>query len=141
MQKEWKKARHFYHKAFEFQKEKYTYPLMAALCLKRAGDEKQLEQYLKGIIDTIPRDDLAYHMGRTLLDPGYDRNFTYRLEEEKEKKYKYRILFYLATYYYLENKITLAQTYFLEVRDNLDPTFMEHRLAQWELTQMGEGIR
>ena len=47
MEREWKKARQYFHKAYEFQKDQYRYLLLAALSLKKTETKRPCVSILK----------------------------------------------------------------------------------------------
>ncbi len=141
LEKEWKEAHRYFHKAYEFQKEQYHYLLLAALSLKKTGDEKAVHEYIEEVIGNIPRDSLYYHVARTFSEKGYDRRALNLVEKSADKHLKAQTLFFLASYYLEEDKTTLAQTYLFEALDGLYSTDVEKELAEWELNKMtGENI-
>jgi tetratricopeptide (TPR) repeat protein len=133
MEARWKEARRYFRKAYDFDKIEYGYPLMVALAYKKEGLEKESEQYLRSVVESIPPDTLAYQMARLFLEPGYDAYMTGSLSRETDLFLKYKMLFYLGSYYLLNGSVTLAQKYLLEVEDQAGQDLFERRLAMWEL--------
>ena len=133
MEERWKEARRYFRKAYDFEKIEYGYPLMVALAYKKEGLENESDRYLRSVVASIPRDTLAYQMTRLFLEPGYDAYMTGSLSRETDLLMKYKMLFYLGSYYLLNGNVTLAQKYLLEVEDQAGQDLFERRLAMWEL--------
>ena len=133
IEKRWKEARRYFRKAYDFDKFEYGYPLMVALAYKKEGLDNESDRYLRSVVASIPRDTLAYQMTRLFLEPGYDAYMTGSLSRETDLFMKYKMLFYLGSYYLLNGNVTLAQKYLLEVADQAGQDLFERRLAMWEL--------
>ena len=136
MRNQWDEAGSFFAKAYEFDKQSFEFVLLAGLCYKRGGNNTKSGEYLTKLLPTIPRESLYYHVARFLLEPGYDNQAIYYISKEKDENMKTRMLFYLAASYVQQNRISLAQTYLLEVKDKSFPGMIEGRLAEWELAEL-----
>jgi tetratricopeptide (TPR) repeat protein len=135
---DWAGAREAFLKAYSYQGENFSYPLLAALCLRREGKGAQASQYLQSVIRDIPRDSWYYDVARYLIDPvAGDFSFVARVNSEKEKYLKARLLFYAAAQYLTDGKNLPAMKWLLDAESSLLSGAVETPLARWELSRLG----
>ena len=131
----WSEAIPFFEKTWEMRvnSQEYAYPLLLALSHLRNEDRESAEEVLTVAISSFDRDSLEYQIARLMLEPGYDAHVTTLVSREADGEKKTRMLYYLAAYYLLENRISLGTKYLLEVVDKGYPGMLEHRISQIEL--------
>ncbi|MDR1625456.1 MAG: tetratricopeptide repeat protein [Spirochaetia bacterium] len=132
----WMRAASCFIKASDAERDEHAYHLLAALCYKKAGDQKKASDYLAGIMGKLPRDTLFYHMARYYMQPSSDLFIVQQVQAEKNKVLRSRMLFYLAAQYMLQNRMPGARTYFLDASGEANNGYIENRLAAWELKKL-----
>ncbi len=137
MKKDYSGAAAAFAEAHRYQKDEHTYALLAGLSLRRQGKPKEAEKYLQEVLPRIPREAWPYDVCRFLLDPvSGDIPLVTRIEREKNRGVRARMLFYLGSQYLIDGKIRAGQTYLLEIDGSGAPETAETRLARFELQSM-----
>lgn len=134
----WAQAASYFIKAADAQREDYGCHLLAALCYKKAGDQKKASDYLAKIMGLLPRESLFYHVARYYMQPSSDLFVIQQVQAEKDKILRSRMLFYIAAQYELQNRIPAARRYFMEASGEGDgaSVYTEGRLAAWDLKRL-----
>jgi tetratricopeptide (TPR) repeat protein len=138
---DWPKAHRALREAFRFDGERFDLALLAALSLRRAGKGKDSVAYLQDILPRIPRESWEWEVARFLSDPGTDFPMTARIEGEKNKGLRARMLFYVASAYLAAGKDRAALSYLLEIENTGAPEVVETRLAAGELARLSGASR
>ena len=134
---DWLSAASHFTRASEAEKDENAYHLLAALCYKKAGDEKQAIDYLGKVMGKFPTGSLFYHMARYYMQPSSDLFIVQQVNAEKNQTLRARMLFYLAAQYTLQkNRTPTATTYFGEASGEATYGQIENRLASWELKKL-----
>jgi tetratricopeptide (TPR) repeat protein len=132
----WLQAASCFVKALDAERDEYAYHLLAALCYKKAGDQKKSSDYLAKILGGLPRESLFYHMARYYMQPASDLFIVQQVQAEKDRILRSRMMFYLAAQYALRNRTAVARSYFLEASAEGMNGYIENRLAAWELKKL-----
>ncbi|MBN1413280.1 MAG: tetratricopeptide repeat protein [Spirochaetales bacterium] len=139
MKENWEESSAMFKKAFAYEKSEYNYGLLAALALKKAGQEKEATEYLDGLLKLLPAESWYWHMARFYINSFNDYYVIKAADEEKNKLIRAQILFYLANQYMLSNKyMNAAMTYLTEIVSLERKDITEWILADWELKHLGE---
>ena len=115
--KQWASARDAFLDAYKQAPKEYNYALLAAANWMRAGRQTDPKQFLAQVMRTAPRDSLEYAMLRLYHDLNGDINVTVSVDNEKNVYTKSRMLYYLALFYDVRGNKSLAERYYLMVRD------------------------
>ncbi len=133
----WDEARASFEKAYSYNKENVSYPLMIFACWNKAGNYQKgkmfLETVMKGMSD---KTTLAFQMIRMYHDMGpgnAETDIALKIQKEDKTNVRGKMLYYFALYYELKNKEQLALKYYGEVKNMQSPMFFEYRLAEWSL--------
>lgn len=132
MKEKWLDAGIYFAKAYMYEEDVTTYAMLSALCLFRGDNDKEAKDYLHEVIQSVPKENIFYHLMRLYLDKSYELNFLSKIDDVKDKQEQGMALFFLAAYYDMQGQKRLSQTYYLEVIDKLPPESIEYRLASWE---------
>lgn len=124
----------YFRKHYERNRKDHGHALMAGISYLFAGEKKKGTGYIKAHMDTMPRETYMYDIARMFTEKGYDDYFTAKIVNEENITVRIRALFYLATYYKLNGEVSLANTYFLEVKDANIYGLFETDLAIEELS-------
>ena len=135
--KQWASARDAFLDAYKQAPREYSYAILAAINWMRAGRQTDPKQFLSQVLRTAPRDSLDYAMLRLFHDLSGDADVTRRVETEINNPTKSRMLFYLASYFDIRGSKTLADRYYLMVRDLDTPASIEWRLNEAVLKDRG----
>jgi tetratricopeptide (TPR) repeat protein len=137
MRSDWEGTYAAFSEAYRYQKDEFAYALLAGLALRRQGNTKEAVKYLQGVLPKIPREVWPYDVCRFLIDPvADDLALVMRIEREKNKSFRARMIFYLAVQYLMDGKIRAAQSYLLDIDGSGGPETAETQLARWELGAM-----
>ena len=135
--KQWPQARDAFLDAYRQAPREYNYAVLAAINWMRAGRQTDPKQFLSQVLRTAPRDSLDYAMLKLLHDLSGDAEVASRVETELDINKKARMLYYLASYYDIRGNKTLAERYFIMVR-NLDAVAnIEWKLNEIALKERG----
>ena len=132
----WGEAAQAFRDAYRHNRNEHAFGLLTALSLGRTdGGIAGARRYMRDIVNDMPRDSLEYHVGRAIVESGYDAIATRRVNDERDPFRKARMTFYLAAYYDLIERTRLAQTLYLEVERSNYPGLIETRLAAERLRE------
>jgi len=129
--KQWAQARDAFLEAYKQAPKEYSYAILASLNWMRAGRQTDPRQFLAQVLRTAPRDSLDHAMMRVLHDLTGDIEFAGRIEREQNVQIKTRMMYYMASFYDIRGSRTLADRYFLMVKDINTPSGVE-----WILNEM-----
>jgi tetratricopeptide (TPR) repeat protein len=126
---DWQKAAGAFRKAFEFQREEGSYALLATLCLKQQGRNREAELYLEEQLACFPEGSWIREIARYLLNPALEAAVVNRASRESNKLIQARMLFYIASQMLLENRSETAIRYLLIVKQIERRDSLEKRIA------------
>ena len=137
MRKEkWAEAREAFSEAFIQAPQESLYALLAAINWMKSGDIAGPRQYLAQAQAKVKRDTLEWYMLRLYYDltvRNYvgENDMILRLDQEKDQVLKARMLFYMAFYFDIRNNTSLANKYFIMVKELDMRAIPEWRLNEW----------
>jgi tetratricopeptide (TPR) repeat protein len=137
MKGDWPGARKAFQEAYRYSPDDHSYALLAGLTLRREGKPKQAADYLQSLLKLIPRESLYFEVARFLMDPAsVDFSLTTRLNAEKNKTLRARMLFYVVEQSLLDGKVGSARSFLLDIENAGAPSVPETRLSRWELEKL-----
>lgn len=136
---EWDKARQAFLSAYRYQEDDHSLALLAALCSHRGGNPRDSSQALQTVLSQVERDSWYAEIARFLIDPAADARLLNRLQGEKNKALKARMLFYVAEQYLASGRRRAAVSYLALIDGEGDRGLVETRLARFELARSGGG--
>jgi tetratricopeptide (TPR) repeat protein len=116
------------------------YGLLAAMNWMRGENLAAPKQFLEQVLRKTERDSLEWYMVRLYHDLSGDNDIVIRLDREKNLDVKARMLYYLANYYDIRGHKSLADKYFLQVRELGRESIPEWRLNEWALESRGMAL-
>jgi len=135
--KQWAGARDAFLEAYKQAPREFNYAILAAINWMRAGRQSDPRQFLAQVLRTAPRDSLDHAVLRLFHDLSGDADVTARIQREQNTYTKSRMLFYLASYYDIRGNKTLADRFYLMVRDLEAYASIEWRLNEMALEERG----
>ena len=130
---EWKDSMKAFQEALKKNPDSISYKLMICACMYKMGKIQEMRTFTEGLMKKLPdRNGLEYKFIRMYHDKGGDADVAANIQKETNRTKKGRYLFYLALYYQLTGKDSLAHKYYNEVVAMQSPMFFEYRMAQWE---------
>jgi len=120
-----------FQQAYEQNKESISYILMISACYMKLNKVQDLRKFTETVMKKQDRKSLDYLLTRMYHDKGGDAPTLLKIQEEKNRTKKGRALYYMALYYELTGKDTLAQKYYNEIAEMDGAMFFEYRLALW----------
>jgi len=129
--KQWAGARDAFLEAYRQAPREFSYAILAAINWMRAGRQTDPKQFLAQVLRTAPRDSLDHAMLRLFHDLSGDGDVTVRVEREPNIYTKSRMLYYLASYYDIRGNKTLADRFFLSVKE-----LNAHASIEWQLNEI-----
>jgi tetratricopeptide (TPR) repeat protein len=141
---QWAEARDAFLEAYRYAPNEWCYALLASMCWMKAGkptDPRQfLDQVLRRVRQNPGQDSLEYLMTRLYREFAGDNDLILKIDKEKSETRKARMLFYLASYYDVRGNKTLADKYYIDVK-NLDiPGIPEWRINEWKIQTRGLAV-
>jgi len=133
----WARAHDELLAAYEKESEEPAWALLAALAMRRGGDVRAANAELQALVSRLDRASWYWEVARCLLEPSADFALVTRIEREKNRPLRARMLYYLAEASALAGRRSAAQTYLFEAKDAGAPEDPETRLARWELAKLG----
>lgn len=128
----WEEAQNAFEQALKKNPDSISYKLMITACLYKQNKIPQMKTFTEGLMKKMTdRQGLEYKLVRMFHDRGGDGDVVLNVSKETNRTKKGRYLFYLALYYELINKDSLAHKYYNEVTAIQSPMFFEYRMAQW----------
>lgn len=133
----WEEARAAFEKAYGYNKENISYPLMIATCYQKQGKAQMAKMFLEKVMkETGDKQTLKFQMIRLYHDMGpgnAETDIALKIQKEDNSQTRGKMLYYFGLYYELKGKDQLAVKYYSEVTNMQSPMFFEFRLAEWRV--------
>ncbi|WP_461245778.1 tetratricopeptide repeat protein [Treponema sp. R6D11] len=139
--KQWAAARDAFLAAYKQAPKEYSYALLAAINWMRAGRQTDPKQFLAQVLRTVPRDTTEYAVIRLYHDLSGDSSVVTLVENEKNFYTKSQMLFYLASFYDIRGNKTLADKYYLMVKNLNSVGSVEWQLNEMMIAERGLGVK
>jgi tetratricopeptide (TPR) repeat protein len=133
---DWRSAEKFFREALTYQEDAYNLALLAALAMRRGERQREAAGFLQGIMPQMPRESWEYEVARFLIDPTTDFSLNARIDRERNKAVRARMLYYVASVYLAARKMRPALSYLLEIEKTGAAAAVETRLAAGELVRL-----
>lgn len=132
---DWLGAENAFRAALQYMPENIHYALMTGLCAYKRNKKSDAKTFLQKYLKTIDKEknELDYYLCRLFIDFAGDSDVYSRIGKEKDNSEKMKKSFYLAAFYQLINKWTVAEKYYIDIKVTSIPNFFEYRLAISEL--------
>jgi tetratricopeptide (TPR) repeat protein len=131
----WGGARDAFLEAYKAAPQETGYALLAAANWMRAGTPQDPKQFLQTALRRVQRETLEWYVMRLYHDLSGDNDVAIRIDREKNLDTKQKMLFYLALYYDARNNRSLADRYYLQVKEMGRPGTLEWRINEWTLQE------
>jgi len=133
--KQWALARDAFLEAYKQAPKEFSYAILASLNWMRAGRQTDPKQFIAQVLRTAPRDSLDFGILKVFHDLNGDVELAGRIEREQNVATKIRMMYYLALYYDIRGSKTLADRYYLMVKDIDTPAGIEWRLNEMAIAE------
>jgi tetratricopeptide (TPR) repeat protein len=133
----WGEARDAFLEAYDKAPSETSYALLGAINWMRAGKPADPRKFLETALRKVQRETPDWYMLRLFYDMSGDTDVTMRIDREKNPAAKAKMLFYLAQFYDIRGNITLANHFFLQVKELGQRAMPEWRLNEWILAERG----
>jgi tetratricopeptide (TPR) repeat protein len=130
-------ARDAFLAAYRQEPKEFRYALLAAVNWMKGGRLSDPKQFLAQVLRTAPRDSPEWHVLRLFHDLSGDINAAARAEQEQNFDAKAKMLFYIANYYDVRGNKSIANTYFMQVRDMNRRGLIEWKINEFLLEDRG----
>jgi tetratricopeptide (TPR) repeat protein len=130
-------ARDAFLAAYRHAPKEYQYALLAAVNWMKAGRPSDPKQFLSQVLKTAPRDSADWSLLRLYHDFSGDSDVVDKASREQNLDVKSKMLFYIAYYYDIRGNKTLANNYFLMVKDMNRTGTVEWKLNEWIIEERG----
>ena len=135
--RQYTEARDAFLAAYRQAPKEYRYALLAAINWMKAGRPSDPKQFLAQVIRTVPRDSADWYIFRLYHDLSGDSDAVEKANQEQNLDAKSKMLFYIAHYYDIRGNKTLANNYFLLVKDMDRKGIIEWKINEWILEERG----
>jgi tetratricopeptide (TPR) repeat protein len=132
---DWTKARAAFLHSYDFQDDKHSLALCAALCALRAGKPADAAGILEPVLSHAAGDSWQRDAARYIVERGTAGSFLARIDRERDKGRKSRMLFYVAIVSLVDGHNRAAVTYLTQIDGQGDPHAGETELARIELAR------
>ena len=129
----WEPARLAFMEAYKYSPSHGNYALLAALSWMRSKGANDAKPFLAKTLTSVPRESIEWYLLRLYHDQTGDTDIVVRIDKEKNKDTKARMLYYLAQYYSFRANDQLADRFLREARDMNRKGIVEWRLIEWAL--------
>ncbi|GHU87669.1 hypothetical protein FACS189476_03480 [Spirochaetia bacterium] len=133
-------AKDAFLEAYKYAPNEASYALLAAANWMRASSISAPKQFLEEAIRRARRDSLEWYMLRLYHDLAGDNDLAIKIDKEKNSEKKAQMLYYLANYYDIRGNRSLANRYFLRMKELNIQTIPEWRLNEWAITERGLAV-
>jgi tetratricopeptide (TPR) repeat protein len=130
-------ARDAFLAAYKQAPKEFRYAMLAAINWMKGGRVNDPKQFLAQVLRTVPRDSPDWHILRLYHDLSGDGDVADKISREQNLDAKSRMLFYIAQYYDARGNISLANKFFLEVKDMNRPYAIEWKINEFMLKERG----
>jgi tetratricopeptide (TPR) repeat protein len=135
--RDWERAGELFARAYRADPGEPAFCLLAALCRKQAGREREAGETLRALAAALPLDGWEHQAARYLADPARELALLAWLSREPNRVKRGRLLFYLASQFLLEGRVAPALTYLSETSALEGRNLPERRLAAALLKSYG----
>ncbi len=129
----WEASREAFMEAYKRSPSHANYALLTALAWMRARGANDAKPFLAKTLTTVPRESIEWYLLRLYHDQSGDTDVVVRIDKEKNKDTKARMLYYLTQYYAFRGNDQLADRFLREARDMDRKGIVEWRLIEWAL--------
>ena len=130
-------ARDAFLAAYRYAPKEFRYALLASINWMKAGKPADPKQFLAQVLKTAKRDSPDWFILRLYHDLSGDSDVAVRIDQEKNFDEKSKMLFYMANYYDVRGNKTLANNYFMQVRDMNRIGTVEWKINEWIIEDRG----
>jgi tetratricopeptide (TPR) repeat protein len=130
-------ARDAFLAAYRQAPKEFHYAMLAAINWMKGGRLGDPKQFLAQVLRTVPRDSPEWHILRLYHDLSGDLDILEKISREQNIDAKFKMLFYIAHYYDARGDKSLANKYFLEVKDMNRPYTIEWKINEFFLKERG----
>jgi tetratricopeptide (TPR) repeat protein len=136
---DWPTCADAFKKAYAATPTNYDYGLLYAMALYRQGNDKGAKDFMATLIPVIDKEkQLTYYLlARVFAQASDTAELELQLQSEKNKETKATTLFFLAEYWITKKQPTIAEKYFLLVRDMKRTGTFADRVNEMELKRLG----
>jgi len=133
----WDRAGDLFRLAFRAQPAEPAYALLAALCRRQAGRNREAGELLGGLAATQAPNSWELQAARYLANPALENVMLADIVKEPNRVKRGRLLFYLASQFLLEGRTAPALTYLAEAAEIERRDLPERRIAAALLQSYG----
>jgi lipoprotein NlpI len=134
---QYNEARDAFLAAYKQAPKEFRYAMLAAINWMKGGRMNDPKQFLAQVLRTVPRDTPDWYILRLYHDLTGDSNIIEKISKEQNLDEKARMLFYLAQYYDARGDKSLANSFFLQVKDMNRYNSIEWRINDMILNERG----
>jgi tetratricopeptide (TPR) repeat protein len=137
VQGRWSRAAQLFRRAFRAEQPDYALPLLAAVCLRRAGEDGEAASYLGQL--ELPPDSWQQQVGRYLGDPSasLEMRILDSISRERNLQARQRMLFYVGCQFLGQERLRAGLVYLSEAARLERRELAERRIARALLASYG----
>ncbi|MDR2942703.1 MAG: tetratricopeptide repeat protein [Treponema sp.] len=130
-------ARDAFLAAYRQAPKELNYAMLAAINWMKGGRMSDPKQFLAQVLRTVPRDSPDWHIIRLYHDLSGDSDMVDKINREQNLDVKSKMMFYIAHYYDARGNKSLANKFFLEVKDMNRIHAIEWKINDFILKERG----
>ncbi|MDR0388888.1 MAG: tetratricopeptide repeat protein [Spirochaetaceae bacterium] len=127
----WDEARAAFIEAYKQDTGNLSYPFLITTNWIRARGPADAKGFLAEVLRTVPRNSIEWALFRLFHDQSGDVDIAVRIDREQNIDKKAQMLYYLAEYYAIRGNNSLADRYYMQVRE-----MNRQGLLEWKLNTM-----
>lgn len=135
----WTLAREAFEKAYSFNKDGISYPLLIAACYIREGNEFQVKAFLDKVMKPMSdKKSNEYKITRLYKERNSinaENDLALNIPKETNSTKRGKLLYYFGLYYELLGKNAFASEYYSQIVEMKAPMFFEYRMAEWGMNK------
>ena len=129
IERNWDRAGQLFRQAFRAEPAEPVYALLAALCRKQTGRDREAAEALRALAAGLSPESWELQAARYLADPARELALLAWISRESNRVKRGRLLFYLASQFLLDGRVAPALIYLTETADLERRDLPERRLA------------
>ena len=126
-------ARTAFLKAYEYNKNNISYPLMISACYLKQKKEADNRKFMQGVLKNRDTKTTEYAILRLFFDGVNPPAVLNRAKNEENSTLRGKYLYYTGLYFEIRGDDLTAKNCYNEIIKMQAPMFFEYRLAEWSI--------
>ncbi|MCR5698071.1 MAG: tetratricopeptide repeat protein [Treponemataceae bacterium] len=129
----WHNARTCFLKAYDYNKNNVSYPLMVSASFLKEGNEQANRSFMQKVLKNMDTKTTEYSVLRMYYDGVNIPAVVNKVKNEENSTLRGKYLYYIGLYYDVRGDDLESKKYYNEVLKMQAPLFFEYRFAEWSV--------